>query len=446
MRRRESGLFAAEEIDEIMPAAVRTADGMSYNRKERNGGRHMNARYIVVADDFTGSNDTGIQFLKAGYDASVILDPSALSTIEGERVVVVDTESRNIPAQEAVACLKTVAEYLLPLRGKRVIYKKVDSTLRGNIAAETAVLRETLGFSVTAFTPAYPRNKRTVREGLLLLDGIPVADTEMGKDPRKPVTTSSLQETLRGGGSLEVRNVSLAEIRAGEIPEILRAAGNAGSYSFDVETDGDLELIVNGMCAALPPEDILWVGSAGMAEALVSRSSPAFFVVGSMSPRSALQARKLLQEKDVAPVLVNIRALLHDVASEERRLSHTVSGLLRSGRSVLLASSLDEEQIEEGRNANASETICRSLAAVVPSVLKSARVSGMFITGGEVAIWIVRALGAGGTDLVKEIEPGIPLVRLRGGEYHGLPVVTKAGAFGGERTMAECFSVLTDAK
>jgi hypothetical protein len=66
---------------------------------------------------------------------------------------------------------------------------------------------------------------------------------------------------------------------------------------FDVETDGDLELIVNGMCAALPPEDILWVGSAGMAEALVSRSSPAFFVVGSMSTRSALQARNFCRRR-----------------------------------------------------------------------------------------------------------------------------------------------------
>ncbi len=406
----------------------------------------MDTRYIVIADDFTGSNDTGIQFLKAGYDASVILDPSALSSVEGEGVVVVDTESRNIPASDAAACLKTVAEYLLPLRGKRVIYKKVDSTLRGNIAAETAVLRESLGFRATAFTPAYPGNKRTVREDLLLLDGVPVAETEMGRDPRKPVTTSSLKETLRGAGGPDVRNVTLAEIRGGAIPEILKAAGYSGSYSFDAETDGDLHLIVNGMCAALPPEEILWVGSAGLAEALVSGSRPALFVVGSMSPKSAMQARALLQEKEIAPVLVNIRELLQDAPSEERRLSDAVSGLLRSGRSVLLASSLDDEQIEEGRSGNASENICRSLAAVVPSVLESARISGMFITGGEVAIWIVRALGAGGTDLEKEIEPGIPLVRLRGGRYHGLPVVTKAGAFGGERTMVECFSVLTDRK
>jgi hypothetical protein len=69
-------------------------------------------------DDFTGSNDTGIQFLKAGYDASVILVLRRSPRVRAEsrrRGYRVAEHSR----QEAVACLKTVAEYLLPLRGKK---------------------------------------------------------------------------------------------------------------------------------------------------------------------------------------------------------------------------------------------------------------------------------------------------------------------------------------
>ncbi len=402
----------------------------------------MKRRYIVIADDFTGSNDTGIQFLKAGYDASVILDPFALSSIEGEGVIVVDTESRNISASEAADSLKDVAKRLLSMRGKRVIYKKVDSTLRGNIASETEVLRETLRFPVTVFTPAYPGNKRTVRDDLLLLDGTPVAETEMGRDPRKPVTTSSLSETLRGESGLDVRHVALSEIRNGVIPEIVRSAGSKGAYAFDAETDEDLRLIVNGICSVLPAEEVLWVGAAGLAEALVTVSSPLLFVVGSMSPKSALQARALLREKNVENVLVDIGSLLSDAVSEERRLAENVAGLLRGGKTVLLASSLEEEQIREGRSASASELICKSLGSVVSEVMKSSRAGGLFLTGGEVAIWIVRALGADGTDLVKEIEPGIPLVRLRGGAYSGLPMVTKAGAFGSEGTMIECLRIL----
>ena len=402
----------------------------------------MKGRYIVIADDFTGANDTGIQFLKAGLPASVILDPKALASVGEQGVAVVDTESRNIPPSEATAVLESVAKELMAHRGKRVVYKKVDSTLRGHIALETEVLRRALDFPVTAFTPAFPKNKRTVIDGQLLLDGVPVAETEMGRDPHSPVTTSSLRDTLRGDSDLSVHPLSLEEVRGGRIPALLKELGNRGAFTFDTETEEDLRLIVNGLTAAMPPEEILWVGSAGLAEALVTRRSPLLFVVGSLSPRSALQARKLLEARDVIALGVHIQALLQDGEGEEARLKTAIVEGLRRGKTVLLASSLEEEQIAAGRRAGASEAICAALASVVSKVFQSALPSGLFVTGGEVAIWIVRALGAGGTDLVEEIEPGIPLVRLRGGGFHGLPVVTKAGAFGVEDTMINCYEAL----
>lgn len=406
----------------------------------------MDTRYIVIADDFTGSNDTGIQFLKAGYDASVLLDPSALSSVRDEKVVVLDTESRNMSASEAEVVLRDVAARLGPMRGKRIFYKKIDSTLRGNISTETAVLREILEFPVTAFAPAYPRNGRTVLDDLLLLDGVPVSETEMGRDPRKPVTTSSLTETLRGERNAAICHIGLSDIRGGKIPEILRSAGGKAICTFDTETDDDLRAIVDGLRSVIPVEDTLWVGSAGMAEALVTSSNPFLFVMGSVSPKSAQQAGRLLQEKDVEPLLVQIESLVTDGSSEERRLTERAIGLLRRGKTVLLSSSLEEDQIQAGRRVNASEIICKSLASVVSGVMGSVPVGGLFVTGGEIAIWIVRALEAGGTDLVEEIQPGVPLVRLRGGKFHGLPMVTKAGAFGNETTMVECLRTFQSAR
>ena len=192
-------------------------------------------RYVVIADDLTGSNDTGIQFLEAGYRSLVILDPAELSSLEDHGATVVDTESRNAAAAEAARVMGAVADYLEPMRGRRIVYKKVDSTLRGNIAVEVAVLEHRLGLPVTVFAPAYPRNGRTVRDGLLLLDGVPVAETEMGRDPRKPVVTSSLQKTLRGEEGWEtVRHVARDAIRNGYIPRegnILLRRGDGGGPS-----------------------------------------------------------------------------------------------------------------------------------------------------------------------------------------------------------------------
>ena len=406
----------------------------------------MGVPYVVIADDLTGSNDTGIQFLKAGYSASVIFDPAVLPTMDHNVVAVIDTESRNIPAAMAAARLEEVAKYFSPWKRKSVIYKKVDSTLRGNIAAEVAVLHAALNLPVIAFAPAYPKNKRTVKDGLLLLDGVPVAETEMGRDPRKPVPTSSLAEVLRGEGSTAVRHIALPEIRELRIPEIVKEMGGKGAFSFDTEHDHDLQLIVDGLTQVLPPQDILWVGSAGMAEALVAPPRPFLLVVGSVSPKSALQARCVLAQGAASPLLMDVAALLQNPTAEEDRLTARAVELLRTGLNVLIASALEEEQLNAGRSGRASEAISLSLAAVVARVLDAVRVGGLFLTGGEVAVGIARALHAEGTTLVDEIEPGIPLVRLLGGKFPGMPVVTKAGGFGDAETMVHCLAALSETR
>lgn len=402
----------------------------------------MTRKYLIIADDLTGANDTGIQFLKAGFRASVTLDPAALESMRDCGAVVVDTESRNILGGEAAEILKKAVPYLAKFRGSRVFYKKVDSTLRGNIRAETAVLREELAFPLTIFTPAFPRNRRTSKNGLLLLDGVPVHQTEMGRDPRKPVVTSSLAESLLGDRACSARTVSLEEVRNGRVSAILEEAGKRGVFCFDAETDEDLRIIARDASAALPDGDILWVGSAGLAEGLVDAKPPVLLVAGSLSAVSTRQARYALDNKLARPVLADIDALLADGRGEEGRLAEKAVSILRRGENVLLSTSVEERQIEAGRKAGEPERIGESLGRIVEKILAEAKISGLFVTGGEVAVKIVRALGGGGVSLLKEVEPGIPLVRLMGGRSEGLLVVTKAGGFGTEDTMKNCIEVL----
>ena len=402
----------------------------------------MKRKYLIIADDLTGANDTGIQFLKAGFRASVTLDPAALETIGDHGAAVVDTESRNMPGERAAEILRRAVPHLAKFRGDRVFYKKVDSTLRGNIEAEVDVLREELGFPLTIFTPAFPRNKRTSENGLLLLDGVPVDQTEMGRDPRKPVTTSSLAESLLGDRAGEAVTVSLEEVRGGRIPAILEGAGNKGVFCFDAGTDEDLRIIARGASLTVPVEDILWVGSAGLAEGLVDARPPVLLVAGSLSAVSARQARYVLEDGSASPVLADIEALLADGGPQERALAEKAISLLRRGENVLLSSAVEEGQIEAGRKAGEPELIGESLARVVAEILGKTQISGLFVTGGEVAVKIVRALGGGGVSLMEEVAPGIPLVRLMGGRFEGLSVVTKAGGFGAEDTMKRCIEVL----
>lgn len=57
-------------------------------------------------------------------------------------------------------------------------------------------------------------------------------------------------------------------------------------------------------------------------------------------------------------------------------------------------------------------------------------IDGLFLTGGETAVYCCQALGATGIEVISEVTPGIPIGRLVGGPFQGLPIVTKAGAFG----------------
>ena len=93
-------------------------------------------RYCIVADDFTGSNDTGVQLSRRGLRTRVVLRSSGIG--QDDISYVLDTESRNIPNAEA---REKVARLLgnLRLDAFDCVVKKVDSTLRGNIAEERNV-------------------------------------------------------------------------------------------------------------------------------------------------------------------------------------------------------------------------------------------------------------------------------------------------------------------
>lgn len=96
----------------------------------------MITQLAVIADDFTGANDTGVQFSKKGLKTVVISSLNNLPTIDGSfDVIVVDTDSRFDSKERAY---KKVFSTVQALKDMRVnyIYKKLDSTLRGNIGSE----------------------------------------------------------------------------------------------------------------------------------------------------------------------------------------------------------------------------------------------------------------------------------------------------------------------
>ena len=150
---------------------------------------------LIIADDFTGALDTGVQFAARGARTEVVVDPQIDFSACGADVLVVDTETRHLPAADAY---KTVFDLVERARraGVRFIYKKTDSALRGNIGAELSALLEASGLRQLPFLPAYPKTGRITKNGVHYINGVPVTESPFGKDPFEPVRHSVIAELI----------------------------------------------------------------------------------------------------------------------------------------------------------------------------------------------------------------------------------------------------------
>nr|WP_072514553.1 four-carbon acid sugar kinase family protein [Ndongobacter massiliensis] len=421
-------------------------------------GEEIPFRALVIADDFTGAGDTGVQMRKQGIAVDVVL---SASTFAGSGSMVLDTESRNIDGTVARGKVQEALTFLNPDTFE-ILYKKVDSTLRGNIVEELEAILAWAPAARVFFAPAYPVIGRTVRQKRLLLNGTPLMETEFAKDPQKPIRTDRVDVLLEKLGS--VRHIGVQELAASDFAEMVRRETDepdAGQrkkqtespqlYTFDVLDEADLERIVQiGLDA---PGRTLWVGSAGLANALfarLGRQVPALAVVGSISSTSIDQVY-YAEAQGVTVLQPSIADLL--TGNGQEPFAQSVLAHLAAGEDVILAPTRSRAQYEKTmRTAEESgiaagevgHRVQKYLAGVLDRVLHDFRPAGIFMTGGDTAYAIIEQLGAAGCTIEEEVRTGIVRSRLRGGAYDGIPIITKAGGFGKEDAVAVCLHLLKE--
>ncbi|MGE5247681.1 MAG: four-carbon acid sugar kinase family protein, partial [Verrucomicrobiota bacterium] len=431
------------------------------------GMRSLAYQVVVVADDLTGSNDTGVQIVKRGLEAITAVD-LALARDALADGIVLDTESRSLSAENARAAVREAARAVGSGTGA-LIYKKIDSTLRGHVGAELDALAGELGPDRVVCVPAFPRSGRTTRNGIHFLHGIPIDRTEMAADPRNPVETASLLAVLARDGGPRFRHTELDALRSGRIEH--RPADRF--LSFDCEEQEDLRRVVRAFRGS--GERILWCGSAGLAEALLSERFPAaaeagdrhangsapdvltggkgngpvFSVIGSGSGVSRRQLERALASGEAHVVRLRPQALLDSAARERERIVRELEiGKTVSGHLVLTPLGLGAgglvTSVKTGPHPRDAfpELLATFLADVSAEFLRRNRVAGLFLTGGDTAIHVLRAIGARGLRLEAELETGVVRTRLIGGAFEGVPVVTKAGGFGDDGTLVRSARLL----
>ena len=385
----------------------------------------MKPAIAIVADDLTGAADAGLGFRQAGHTTRVVQLESMFDSgvCVAAAVLAIDTGTRSASADEAAATTSGVVS-LLRAEGVRLLYKKVDSTLRGHLAAE---LRAVLGAwhpgAVAVVAPAFPRTGRTMAEGILSVAG-------------RRAEGPSLPQQLELG-AVVARLAALSDIRSGFLPRILLEVCQAGSpheaLVCDAETDEDLQLIADAGMAVGPRA--VWVGSGGLAAAVAARCPPSsspveeecsasrgpvLAVVGSRSPMAAQQVRDL---EAAGVVLCHISPATIEPGSSAvaGSFANEVLAHLRETHDVAVVLS----DAIAPRPTGGEERLMFSLGVLLRPAADL--VGGLILTGGDTAAGVLQAWDIQAFDIIGEVEPGIPLSVTCPRQ---IPIVTKAGGFG----------------
>ncbi|AEC17781.1 four-carbon acid sugar kinase family protein [Gallibacterium anatis] len=395
---------------------------------------------VVIADDLTGANDTAVQFYKKGLTVDMVFALQQVNESNASDVLVINTDSRSLMIENAQKRIFAIGEHL-NLEQKQ-IYKKVDSTLRGNIGAELEACLSVSDRNVAIFCPALPSANRIVKDGVCFVDGKPLLETEFATDPKTPVISSNVNKIIANQTNIPVVIVNMELFSESEIiQQIKNRQFNKTIFSFDAKNDDDLKKISQIIKKIDFP--IIASGSSGLAKYVFSKSLsdlPVLFVIGSMSKKINEQVELLRSEMVIDFISINAERLLVD-QQYQLSLIKDMSLILLNKNNLIIKTEGSSEvrgKIDELcdkfslTRVELGERIGDSLSSLVVSLLNNIdkSISGLFLTGGDIAMKVIKELKLSNYHIAGEIESGVPYGYFSDNDFSGIPIITKAGAFG----------------
>lgn len=403
-------------------------------------------KLLVIADDFTGALDTGVQFAASGAETRVVtnIEYDFSRTGREVQVLVLVAETRHVKWEEAYRMVYGIAKRACE-SGIPYLYKKTDSALRGNIGSELKAVLDAAGKHTLHFLPAFPRMNRVTRNGIHYIDGSPVHESVFGKDPFEPVTCSYIPDMMRGEVSVTVvesmdgweRQNGVMVYDASTDEELM----SIGSF---LKEKGELGLIAGcaGFAAVLPQ----LLGLSGKRRERISLDKKLLVACGSVNPitvrqldyaeRAGMKRIRLTPEqkleKDYLESEEGNRALEEwtKTALEEECCIFDTNDLPGCRAACEYAGShglsLDELRVR----------IADTLGRVVEHLVRAGVKSTMLLTGGDTLMGFMRHIGCDEIVPACEMAPGTVLsqVDIDGRTYS---IISKSGGFGEEKLIAE---------
>lgn len=394
-------------------------------------------KVLIIADDLTGALDTSVHFAAAGLRTQVLVSAQRFLHPDGESadadVVAVNTNTRHLPAGEAFRIVYDIARQA-NVMGIPWIYKKTDSALRGNTGAELCAMKSALGLPSLPFIPAYPRMGRTVRGGILHINGVPASQTAMGADPLNPLKTSCVAEILmQPGYEKEAAGIEIFDAQTQE--DLFGVREKLGDKVCFCGGSGGFAEILAGDRALLDRVD------RATRHAVKMQGAPAgcralLLVCGSVHENAYAQVR--YAEEMGVPVHILPQPGREEPGDDMSGglCERLTEGLHKSGLCILVTSDYRKKASPAPHLENSNlqpaahrAVIEKETAAIVRRLAETGEADGLCVFGGDTLLNCMDALGIHALTVCAQPVPGV--VRAAA-VYRGrlLPVLSKAGSFG----------------
>jgi uncharacterized protein YgbK (DUF1537 family) len=372
----------------------------------------------VIADDFTGAAEIGGIGLRHGL--KIVIETS-IENIEDVDLIIIATNTRSMPAEEAKRAIHEVAIQLTNLNPD-CIFKKLDSVLRGNIVGELQEQMRVMNKKKALVIAGNPFFGRLIRNGIYYVNDKPLIHTGFAADPEFPLKSSKILDIV-GENDGGIHSVKLNEVLPSQ-----------GLLFGDVNSTSDLKKWVLKI-----DNDSFPAGGSGFFNALLEKKYPsvrhvndieesllgkhALFVFGSAYPKSQLLIRELTNR---GLLFINIPSKIYydaDFAPEimEQWTLAVIAGLSK-GKKVVVGAM---------RNGNPEEDLSQRiqdhLAELVNNVMRQIELNDLLIEGGATTYTILNKLGVKRLFPFKELCLGV--IQMKVDVYPDLCITTKPGSY-----------------
>ncbi len=414
-------------------------------------------KLLVIADDFTGAVDTGVQFKAKG--TLVLVGSGGACKMERlppeVQVLIIDAETRHVSPEKAYEVVGNIVQEAVRA-GIPCIYKKTDSGLRGNIGSELSAALEASGRKQLHFLPAFPLMGRVTVAGIHYVDGCPVAESVFGKDPFESVRHSEVSQII--GEQSQVPVHVMSGPAAGKCPE--------GILVYDSADDRQLQETVKGLKEM--DELHLLAGCAGLASALPElleleteeRLLPGLpddllVVCGSVNPITLRQMEEA-ERRGAVRIRLSLEQKLETAwldQPEGKACLDRWKQMTEKAECAILesATSLEKEtvlQYADRRGIPQEEIRMRisgSLGAILERLLDMGLQRTLLVTGGDTLLAFLEKLHLNELCPICEIYPGVVLSQIK---YIGktFNLISKSGGFGGDGLLMDIEEMIRKTK